>query len=431
MQGKRVFNNAAWIIGCKILQSILGVFITMLTARYLGPSNYGLINYASSVVAFVLPIAKLGLDSTLVNELVKNPKQEGQTIGTAMLMSLASSVLCILGVIVFVTIANFGETVTLLVCALYSVVLLTHAIELIQFWFQAHLLSKYTSIATLIAYLVKSGYQIFLLMNGSAVWWFALTSVLDILIIDVIMVVLYYKANKQPLHFSWSTAKQMFAQSKYYIISSMMVTIFVNTDRIMLKLMTDDAQTGLYSAAVACASLTSFVFSAIIYSAQPVILEKHKCDKAAFEHILTLLYSVIIYLSLAQCIIITVFAPFIIKVLYGEVYALTVEPLRWIVWYTTFSYLGAVRNIWIIAEEKHSILWKINLVGALGNVVLNLVLIPIWGITGAAIASLLTQIITNVVLCFIFREIRPTLKYLKNGMNILNIFQFVKSMHKK
>lgn len=428
MQGRKVVRNAAWIIGCKIIQSLLGVVITMLTARYLGPSNYGLINYASSVVAFVLPIGKLGLDSILVNELIKNPEREGKSLGTAMLMSLASSFLCMLCVVAFVLLVNPGETITLLVCSLYSIVLLTHAIELIQFWFQAHLMSKYTSIATLVAYVLKSAYQLILLINGSKVWLFALTTALDILIIDIIMLVLYYKFNKQPLRFSWAVAKDMFSKSRYYIVSSMMMTIFANTDKIMLKMMTGNAQTGLYSAAVACASLTSFVFTAIIHSMRPVILEKNKNDKPGFDQSLTLLYSIIIYLSLAQCIVITAFAPLIVKILYGADYAQTVEPLRWIVWYTTFSYLGSVRNIWIIAKEKYSVLWKLNLIGAAGNVVLNLVLIPIWGISGAAIASLLTQIITNVVLCFIFREIRPTLKYLKHGMNIKNVFRYIKSL---
>ena len=84
------------MIGSKIVQSLLGVIITMLTARYLGPSNYGLINYAASVVAFILPIGQLGLDAILVSEMIKHPQREGQTLGTAMLMSLASSVLCIL-----------------------------------------------------------------------------------------------------------------------------------------------------------------------------------------------------------------------------------------------------------------------------------------------------------------------------------------------
>ena len=64
MKQKQVLNNAKWIIVCKIAQSILQLVVGMLCARYLGPSNYGLIGYASSVVAFVLPVMKLGLDAT-------------------------------------------------------------------------------------------------------------------------------------------------------------------------------------------------------------------------------------------------------------------------------------------------------------------------------------------------------------------------------
>ena len=62
----KVVKNAKWIIVCKVVQSLLQLVIGMLCARYLGPSNYGLINYAASIVAFVLPIMQLGLQSTLV-----------------------------------------------------------------------------------------------------------------------------------------------------------------------------------------------------------------------------------------------------------------------------------------------------------------------------------------------------------------------------
>ena len=57
-----------------------------------------------------------------------------------------------------------------------------------------------------------------------------------------------------------------------------------------------------------------------------------------------------------------------------------------------FSYLGSVRNVWMLAENKQKYLWIINLSGALGNVILNLILIPIMGVNGAAVASLCTQI---------------------------------------
>ena len=74
----KVFNNAKWIVICKIMQSLLQLAVGMLSARFLGPSNYGLIKYAASVVAFAMPLMKLGLDATLVHELVENPEKEGR-----------------------------------------------------------------------------------------------------------------------------------------------------------------------------------------------------------------------------------------------------------------------------------------------------------------------------------------------------------------
>lgn len=428
MNPKRIVGNAAWMIGGRVVQSLLGVVVTLLTARYLGPANYGLINYASSVVAFVAPIGKLGLDSILVNELISHPKREGETLGSAMVMSLASGFLCMLGLAGFVSVVNRGEQITLVVCVLYSLVLLAYAAEMTQFWFQAHLLSQYTSLAILAAYVVKSAYQITLLVRGSSIHWFALTNALDIFLIDGILLLLYRKKGGQKLRFSGKAAKRMLAQSRYYIVSSMMVTIFANTDRIMIRMMLGDAQTGYYSAAVACASLTGFVFTAIIYSARPVILEKFRQRDEQYRSVLTLLYAAVIYLSLAQCVVITGFAPFIIRVLYGGEYRLAASPLRLIVWYTTFSYLGSVRNIWIIANEKHNLLWKINLTGALGNILLNLVFIPVMGILGAALASLLTQVITNVLLCYIFKELRPTIAYMRDGLRIRKCIRMLKQL---
>ena len=126
----RVVRNSIWIIGCHIIQAMLSFVVTMLTARYLGPSNYGLINYAASLVAFLTPIAKLGLDTILINEFVTYPEREGETLGTSMVISLMSSILCIFGLITFVSVANQGEPDTIIVCALYSVILIANVLEI-------------------------------------------------------------------------------------------------------------------------------------------------------------------------------------------------------------------------------------------------------------------------------------------------------------
>jgi len=406
MNANRILNNSFWIIGGKLGQAVLGLAVTMLSARYLGPSGYGIINYAAAIVAFAAPVMQLGLNSTLIQELIADPEREGEILGTAITMCLISSIACIVGVIAFAGITSCGETETIIICGLYSLLLVFQALEMIQYWFQAKLLSKYTAMVMLAAYIIVSAYKIILLVTGSSIYWFAVSQALDFAIISAALLVIYKRMGRQPFSFSFARAKDMFSRSRYYIVSSLMVTVFAQTDRIMLKMMLDEAAVGYYSAAVACAGMTGFVFSAIIESARPAILEQKQHSQSEFQHGMTLLYSVIIYLALAQSAVVALFSGWIVKILYGTAYAATIPALRIVVWYTTFSYLGGTRTIWILAEEKQKYLLAINLGGALANVFLNLLLIPVWGINGAAVASLATQIFANVIMGYIIVPIR-------------------------
>lgn len=417
MNNRRIINNTIWIVGCKIFRALLGMLVTMLSARYLGPSGYGLISYAASIVTFVVPVMQLGLNSTLVQELVNDPDHEGSIMGTSIVMSLVSGMGCIVGVVAFSALTNPGEPVTTLVCGLYSIQLVFQALEQIQYWFHAKLLSKYVSMTMLVAYGVTSGYKILLLVLGSSVYWFALSQALDFLLISGVLLVIYRQKSNAKLAFSWKLFRKMFARSKYYIISNLMISVFAQTDRIMLKIMMDETAVGYYSAAVTCAGMAGFVFEAIINSAQPVILESARRGDAALERAISTLYSVVIYLSIGLCVVITVFAPLVIHILYGDQYGPAVQALRLIVWYSTFSYLGAVRDVWILAQWKQKYLLLINLIGAGANVALNVALIPWLGINGAALASLLTQIFTNVVLGFMIGPIRRNNTLMIRGLN--------------
>ena len=427
----KVVKNASWIIVCRVVQSIVALIIGMITARYLGPSNYGLLNYANSVVAFVVPLAQLGLRNVLVEEIVSKPEREGKTLGTALVMSVASSLLCIVGCIAFVSVANAGERDTLLVCALYSVSLIFQMTEMIQYWYQAKLLSKYTSVVSLVAYAIVSVYKIFLLVTGKNIYWFALSYTFDFLIISAALIFLYNKLGNQKLSFSFPLAKHLFSRSKYYIVSNMMVTIFAQTDKIMIKLMIGNTENGYYSTAVACASMASFVFVAIIDSLRPVIFASKKVDDKKFEENVSLLYSIILYLGLAQSLVLTFFARPVVNLLYGEAYQGAIPLLQIITWYSAFAYMGSVRNIWMLAEEKQKYLWIINLSGAVINVVGNFILIPLIGGAGAAVASVITQFFTNFLLCLIMKPIRPTFRLICRAINPKLPLQMIKNMKNK
>ena len=426
-----VIKNAGWIIICKIIQSVISLVIGVITARYLGPSNYGVISYAASIVAFALPVMQLGLNQTLVKEFVNSPDREGQILGTSLVINIISSIVCIIGSISFVMAIDAGDQETILVCSLYSLTLLFQATEMTQYWFQSKLMSKYPSIATLVAYAVVSLYKIYLLVTQKSVVWFALSNVLDYFLISVILLIIYLKMSKQYLSFSWKLGKEMISRSKYYIIPSLMVMIFQHTDRIMIKFMIGEAETGFYSAAITCISISAFVFNAVIESARPVILEEKERDPELYEKRVTQLYSIITCMSLAQSVAMTVLSKFIVQILYGDEYSGTASILCVAVWYVTFSYYGSVRNVWILAEGKQKYLLGINIVGASANVLLNACMIPVLGAVGAAVASVITQFFTNVIIGFIFKPIRRNNYLMVKSLNPKVIISVVgKILHK-
>lgn len=427
MRANKVVANASWIIVCRVVQALFSVIVSMLTARYLGPSNYGVINYAAAIVAFVVPIMQLGFRNTLVQEFVKKPDKEGEVLGTALVLNLASAFLCIVGIVSFVMIANRGETETIIVCSLYSLNLIFQALEMSQYWYQAKLLSKYTSVISLCAYAVVSAYRIVLLITQKSIYWFAISQALDFMIISVALLVFYRKLSPQRLRFSVKQAKSMLNFSKYYIVSSMMVTVFGHIGSIFLKFLIDDAAVGYYTVTVSCAGMTGFLFAAIVDSARPTILEnKHQNNESVFEKNMIRLYAIIIFLSFLQGVALSLFSPLVIRIFYGSAYEAAIAPLRIIAWFTLFSNLGMVRNVWILAEQKQQYLWIINLVGAVSNILLNIILIPIFGVVGAAIASVVTQIIANVIIGYIIRPIRRANYLMVSSLNPKYIVEMVK-----
>ena len=400
----KVFRNASWLIACRIVQALLSFVIGTLTARYLGPSGYGVIDYANAIVSFMVPVVQLGIRSTLVHEIISAPEREGQVLGTSLCMSAGASLLGIAGVAAFAGIANRGEKETVIVCVLYSISLLFQATEMLQYWFQAKLMSKYVAVTSLIAYAAVSAYRCFLLITGKNVY-------------SVCLYFLYRRLSGQRLSVSMPLAGAILRRSRYYILSGIMVTFFSLTDRVMITLLLGKEANGFYSAAVTCADISRFVFAAIVDSARPAVLEAKKADSPDYGLRICRLYSVIVYLALAQGLVLTVGAPLIVRFLYGKAYGAAVPTLRIIGWNTLFAYAGSVRNIWILAEQKQQLLWKINLAGAVLNIAANSLLIPLIGIEGAAAASVGAQALVNVALCFALPTLRPVGKMLLQGIN--------------
>ena len=132
-----------------------------------------------------------------------------------------------------------------------------------------------------------------------------------------------------------------------------------------------------------------------------------------------------------QGLVSTLIAKPMVYILYGNEYLPAVLPLQIVVWYITYSYIGTVRNIWILGEGKHRIVVLIDIIGAVMNVLLNFTLIPRLDAVGAAIASVITQFFINFVLGFIVPSLRPNNKLMLKGLNPQFAISQIKNILKK
>lgn len=403
-------KNAIWLIGGRILQMLISLIVGILTARYLGPDNYGLINYGLAYVTFFTSLCTLGINSIIIKNFVDFPEEQGETIGTTLALRIISSILSNFIIIAVVAIIDHGENETILVTFLCSISLIFQSFDTLNYWFQSKYQSKVTSIATLTAYIVVSCYRIFLLINNSSVYWFALASTVDYLFIALFLYIVYKHNNGPKLSCSLKKARQLLQKSYHYILSGMMVAIYGQTDKLMLMQMLGQTEVGYYSVATTICNMWVFILSAIIDSMYPTIMNLYDKNKKEFERKNKQLYMIIFYVSVGVSIFFTVFGNNIVQILYGKDFILAVQPLKIITWYTAFSYLGVARNAWIVCENKQKYLKYIYLSAVLINVILNLIFIPLFGTTGAALGSLITQICTSIILPLFINDLRPNAK---------------------
>lgn len=406
----KVTINAGWLIAGRIYHMLLTFFIGLLTARYLGPANYGLINYAAAYTTFFASFCTLGINSVIVKNFVDNPDEEGETIGSAIVLRTVSSLLSVIMMICITLFMDKGEVTTNIVVALCSIGVLFQVMDTLNYWFQARLQSKYAALATVISYTVVSIYKIWLLFTGRSVEWFAVSTSLDSFVVAIVLLVMYYKQNGPKFSFSVKKSKELFFSSYHFILAGLMVAIYGSTDRFMLKQMLNESEVAYYSTAVALCNTWVFVLAAIIDSMYPVILQHFGKNNGKFEQKNRQLYAIVFYMSVLASSLISVLATFIVKVLYGDAYISAADPLRIITWYTAFSYLGVARNAWMVCYNCQFYLKYLYIGAALTNVVLNVWLIPIWGASGAALASLITQISTILVFPAMIKALRPNVK---------------------
>ena len=417
----RFLKNTSWMVFAQIYQMFISLIIGVISARYLGPTNYGTISYAASYISFFTIICALGLEGVVVKEMVSDRKSEGKILGSSIVLRLFAGVLSMISVCLIIKMLNPNDTTLLTVAFLQSIALVFNAFNIIDAWYQSNLKSKIATLIRCTSYTIVSIYKVVLLVFGKSVMWFAFSTSLDAIIIAVLFLIAYRKQSNYKLKFENKTMRKLIKQSYHLVIAYLMAVIYSQMDKLMIGMIIDQTHVGYYTAAATICNMWVFIPQALSNSARPIIMELKEKDEDKYLLRLRQLNCVIFWVGIIFALGISVVSGFVVNILYGTAYMEARYPLMILVWSTVFSSLSYPRSIWMLCENRQSYTKKILLWGVVINLILNVVLVPFFDIKGAAIATFVTEAVTCFLAPCIYKETRIFVKYLVESISIRNI----------
>ncbi|CAN5788591.1 flippase [soil metagenome] len=416
-----VLSNTSWLISDRVLRMGVGLIVGVWIARYLGPAQFGLWSYATAFAYLFSAVATLGLDSIVIRELVRQPARRGDLLGTAFAMKLIASVGTLAAAVVTIAVVKDGDALTIRLAAIAAAGFVFQSVNVIDFYFQSETKARFTVYASNAAFLITTLVKVMLLVRRAPLVAFAWAGLAEIVLTSAFLVVAY-RANKQRLS-SWKfrteIAMTLLRDSWPLVFSGMAVGVFMKIDQIMLEAVLDERAVGLYSAAVRVSEVWYFIGTVVVASVAPTIYLAKQQNEAVYREKLQLVFSLVSWLAIAISIVLALASSRLIRVLYGPDYAEAAGVLMIHTWATLFVFVGVAQGIYWIAENLQVFSLVLTIAAAVANIALNVYLIPAYGITGAAIATLLSYGVPTLVLPVCFRKTRPVVHMFLRGLTML------------
>jgi O-antigen/teichoic acid export membrane protein len=394
---RRVIGNTGWLFTEKIAQMILGLLVGLWIARYLGPEQFGRFNYALAIVGLFLPFAKLGLDNIVIRNLARNSVDKDEALGTAFTLKLIGSSLTFFVTLGFVILSTSDRSTnpseTFWLVGIVASGTIVQSFDIIDYWFQSQVQSKYSVIARTAAYIFMNGVKLILIQLRAPLIAFAIAMVAEYVLAAIDYLIAYrFNGNLiKTWQFSIGYAKSLLKDSWPLILSGVVIMIYMRIDQFMLGQMIGDKSVGIYSAAVKISELWYFVPGAIVNSVFPYIVRAKQIDEEVYYQRLQQLLTAVSILAYSVAIPVTFLSTHIVTLLYGKNYAEAGVILNIHIWAGLFVSLGLARETWITTEGLMKFSAVTSAIGAVINIILNFFLIPKYGGLGAAIATVIAQ----------------------------------------
>ncbi|WP_152690470.1 flippase [Pseudomonas fluorescens] len=395
--------NSGWLLLDKGTRLLIGLFVSAWVARYLGPTELGELSYTITLIAFFQAIATLGAESIVVRDISHQDSDAGEILGTIFFLRLVVGFLCWLIAIAFL-IATYGlhERIVLL-ATLVGSALVFQAADTIDLWFQSQNQNRKTVAAKIIAYLLSSSTKIALILCKAPLEAFAAAIALEMALTAFGLYITYKKSTKKN---RWLATKKcahrILHESWPFIISGLSIMTYMRIDQLMIKNSLGAEALGLYSVMLPLSTLWHVIPTTLSIVLLPFISKKKTESAEAYNNALLIIFRYFLACSVIISIVVSALSPLIITTLYGPRYK-DAAPILSIHIFTIIPvFLGVARSLWIINEKRSMLSLYATFIGGAISVASNWILIPLLGMTGAAMAAVASYFISAVLLTAIF-----------------------------
>ncbi|MBL0687522.1 MAG: flippase [Sulfurospirillum sp.] len=404
----KYFKNTSWLFMEKILRMTVGLFVGVWVARYLGPEQFGLLSYAGSFVGLFTAFATLGLDGIVIRELVKDETKRDELIATAFWLKLFGAFV-VLGFLAIAINFTSNDTQTNYLIFIIASATVFQSFNVVDMYFQAKVMSKFVVYVNFISLFMTSLIKIALILNKAPLIDFAWVILFDSFVLACGFIYFFLKKTDfkiSHLKFKKETAVSLLRDSWPLILSGIVVSIYMKIDQIMIKEMMDVKAVGQYAAAVRLSEAWYFIPIIISSSLFPAIINAKKVSEKLYYERLQKLYDIMVWMAIAIALPMTFLSDWVVELIYGGQYNEAGGVLMIHIWAGVFVFLGVASGKWFVNENLQMLSFWRAFYGMLINIILNIFLIPKYGIYGAAIAILLSQVVAAYIFDFFHYKTR-------------------------
>lgn len=401
---RRILKNIFSLSIAEISSKGLAFLYTIYLIRTIGPEGNGILNFAKSIVQYFLIVVALGFDQVGIREIAKNKNLISNYVNDIISIRLILASISYILLIITVKILIFTKPELYYnqhIIYIYGLTLFANAIML-NWVFQGIEKMEIIAIRSVVIYVLNFLGIILLVKSNEDITIAILVITFSIIITSVWMLIYYYKFyGKIKLHFDFNRFILLTKQALSIGLIFLIAILYNNIDITMLGILRNDFETGLYSAAhqvIVFAILPSFILQGAFFPQfanretfveRNIIISKYAKMLAFFGFLISGLLFVLSDDA---------------KLFFGNKYIGTELVLKLLSFTILIQFIISIYFSPLIAWKQERKVIVANISGLVINLILNLILIPIINIYGAAIATILCEFTVLLVVVYIFKQ---------------------------